>query len=256
MSNTNIEITFADGVYSIILNRGHRLNAINIQTMVELHNAIDSLPEDAQCVVLEATGDVFCAGADLEWLRKGNNQSFQANYEESYLLTSLLEKIKTIHVPTLAIGKGVAIGAGVGLLLSCDISIVEANTKLSFSEVQIGIVPVAIVEPVLSALPLSIAKMLLLTGKRCKASDLEKYGIFSEITDGLDELDKAKSEMISLIRSAGKSAVKQTKSLIGKAFEGGISSEYAAEQIAQMRMTDDASEGIEGFYLKKHEGKI
>jgi methylglutaconyl-CoA hydratase len=243
-----IETKYENDILYLYLSRNDKKNALNPEFVKQISNSISSIPETAKALVISSTGDTFCAGADLDWVRQGQHQSREQNFNESLELVKLLASLSDLPIPVITIAKGAAVGAGAGLLLNSDHIIVQKNTVLSFSEVKIGVVPVAIIEKMFDVFPYYKAKELLLTGRRIKGSDLKKIGItdnvYSSDTDAKIMLD----EIIDEISTTKPEAVSMTKHLISSSSKPKLAQEFIAEKIADLRNTEEAREGIDKFF--------
>lgn len=132
-----------DKIGYITLNRPEKRNAFNQQLVSELDQAFTQLEDDNELrvVVLKAHGDVFCAGADLEYLQQLQTFSYEENYEDSRYLAYVYQKIYELGKPVIAQVQGHAIAGGAGLATVCDYCFSVANAKFGYTEVKIGFVP-------------------------------------------------------------------------------------------------------------------
>ncbi|MCK4313021.1 MAG: enoyl-CoA hydratase/isomerase family protein, partial [Candidatus Cloacimonetes bacterium] len=130
----------------ITLNRPEIHNAFNDKMISELSDVFDDIKEqdDIRVVVLTGKGKSFCAGADLKWMKKMKEFSYEENLKDSIALSKMFYKMYSIKKPTICLVNGAAIGGGTGLVAVCDIAIATDTAKFSFSEVKLGLVPACI----------------------------------------------------------------------------------------------------------------
>ena len=128
----------------VTLNRPEVKNAFNDEIVLELEEAFKTLAGEAHVVVLAGAGDAFCAGADLNWMKKSVDYSTEDNERDAAKMVGLFKSID--EFPGAVIGRihGATLGGGLGLLSCCDVSIAVPDIKLAFSEVRLGLVPAMI----------------------------------------------------------------------------------------------------------------
>ena len=119
-----------------VMNRPEVKNAFNDEIVLELEEAFKTLAGEAHVVVLAGAGDAFCAGADLNWMKKSVDYSTEDN-ERDAAVVGLFKSID--EFPGAVIGRihGATLGGGLGLLSCCDVSIAVPDIKLAFSEVRL-----------------------------------------------------------------------------------------------------------------------
>ncbi|MCK4756286.1 enoyl-CoA hydratase/isomerase family protein, partial [candidate division WOR-3 bacterium] len=130
----------------VTFNRPEVHNAFNDIMIKELSMVFDDIARnpDIRVVVVTGKGKSFCAGADLNWMRRVKDYSYEDNLKESLELADMLYKIYASPKPTIARVNGAAIGGGTGLVAVCDIAIAVTKAKFSFSEVKLGLIPACI----------------------------------------------------------------------------------------------------------------
>lgn len=236
------------------LNRPDVHNAFNNDLINDLYDAFDSLKEekDVRVIVLTGNGKSFCAGADLNWMKSVVNYSYEQNYRESLKLAELMHLIFTHPKPVIARINGSAIGGGVGLMSVCDILIASENAKFGLSEVKLGLVPAAISPFVMSRIGEAKARELFVTGERITATLAEKYGLVNRAVAS-HELDNAVEEKVNLILKNGPEAVRTVKEMIYHVTQNRFPelTEYTAKLIANLRLSEEAQEGMNAFLQKR-----
>jgi len=144
MSYDTIELTLADGVASVALNRPDRLNSFNEKMHEELRAALDLLKDDGsiRCMVLTGRGRGFCAGQDLSERAvapSGESPDLGASLQQNY--NPLVRHLRALSIPVIAAVNGVAAGAGADIALACDIVIATRSAKFVFPFARLGLVP-------------------------------------------------------------------------------------------------------------------
>ena len=249
-----IEITTGN-IMTIRLNRPEVHNAMNAEMIAELTESFREIPKDksVRLIVLRGNGKSFCAGADLNYMKSIAQFGFEENEKDGKKLAALFQAIYECPVPTLAVVHGAAYGGANGLLAACDMVVAEENTNFAFSEVKLGIAPATIAPFVIKHIGEFGAKELMMTGKRFKGKEAEKWHLVNHAVVE-NELEEAVSKLTKQILSSAPEAVKATKVLITKvvaeqSLERTIN--YTAKLIASLRASDEGQEGMAAFLEKR-----
>ncbi len=238
----------------VILNRPDVHNAFNdkmIEDLLRVFEAIENYP-DIRVVVLKGEGKSFCAGADLNWMRRVKDYSYEDNLKESLALADMLYKIYTCPKPTIAQVHGHAIGGGTGLVAVCDIAIASTDCKFSFSEVKLGLIPACISPYVVKKCGEGRCREFFLTGERMSAEKVLNAGLINVMVPP-DCLDKAVEGLVNQLLSSGPEAIKKCKELLRTVprMSEDEFKRYTAEVIAKMRISPEAQEGMSAFLEKR-----
>src|SRR5204862_68057 len=124
-------------------------------TMIaELTAAFGELEKDpaVRAVVLAGRGKVFCAGADLNWMKKMGELDFEENRRDAIAFGTMLNRLHALAKPTIARVHGAAFAGGMGLIAACDIAVASTDTEFCVSEVRLGLTPATISPYVLAAM--------------------------------------------------------------------------------------------------------
>jgi methylglutaconyl-CoA hydratase len=241
-------------VMHITLNRPRVHNAFNEVMVRELHQifADASREERMRVVVLTGKGKSFCAGADLNWMRKVKDYSFQDNLEESKQLAELMYAIYSLPLPTIARVNGAAIGGGAGLVAACDLVIAAQTAKFSLSEVKLGLVPAVISPYVIRRIGETACREFFLTGERLTAEKALRFGLVNEVVPP-EKLDRAVQERVGQLLTSGPRALNTCKEILrkvpGMSFQEAKA--YTAEIIASLRVSQEGQEGMSAFLEKR-----
>jgi methylglutaconyl-CoA hydratase len=241
-------------VARVTLNRPEIHNAFNETMIQELIDVFKDISEDkdARVVILTGNGKSFCAGADLNWMKKVVDFSYEENLKESLELAELFYLIYSLPKPTIARVNGAAIGGGAGLVAVCDIVIASEKAKFSLSEVKLGLVPACISPYEVRRVGEKNCRELFLTGERIDAQKALDFGLVNQVVP-YDELDKTVDEIVKQLSNSGPNALAMCKKLLQNVPQMSFDDvkKYTAEMIASLRISDEGQEGMNAFLQKR-----
>ena len=147
--------------------------------------ALRQLGEDksVQVLMVRGTGEHFCAGADIAWMKQIIAGSYSDNYDDAQLLADFLYQLYQFPKPTIALVHGATMGGGLGIVAACDIAIAAKNASFGFSEVKVGIAPCIISPYVISAIGERQAHYYFLTGERFDAIMAQRIGFVHRVSE-------------------------------------------------------------------------
>ncbi|HOZ85814.1 MAG TPA: enoyl-CoA hydratase-related protein [Niabella sp.] len=256
MSFTCVSIERNYKVSTIWLNRPDVRNAFNEVMIAEITDAFmqEGQREDVRAIVLRGKGKVFCAGADLNWMRDVAQYGYEQNYTESLQLSECFHTIYKCPKPTLAIVHGAAMGGGNGLFAACDFAFCEAETIFSLSEVKIGIIPACISPYIIKRVGEYGARDLMLTGQRINGATAEQYKLVNKSFKDIHETEAHLQATIQLLLSSGPAAMAHCKKLIDTVCNQISMTEaihFTAKMIAEIRSSQEGQEGMTSFLEKR-----
>ncbi len=229
-------------------------NAFNDTLIYEMTDLFKSVREDKdlRVIVLTGEGKSFCAGADLNWMRRVKDYSYEKNLEESLALADLFYLIYTMPLPVIGRINGAAIGGGTGFVSVCDIAVAAESARFSFSEVKIGLVPACIGPYVIKKIGEGKAREYFISGERLTAADAYRIGLVNRYYPD-DRLDEELDKLVGTILSSGPNAIKMAKELISNVplMTPDKFKPYTAEMIAKLRKSDEGQEGMDAFLNKR-----
>ena len=252
MSNYKfLKIFKENDVLYVGLNRPESKNAFNEFLIEELTNAFSNLPEDIICVVLYGEGDSFCAGADLDWMKRMGESSFEENRNSAYLMWRMYETIENCPYVLISKVHGYVLGGGMGLISCSDIVISDINAKFGWTEVRLGLVPAVVSTFSIRKINDSFARRYFLTGEIFDAKTAQKIGLVHEVLNP-DEIENKLKEIIEILRKNGKNGMKLTKQLLLKLRQRTEKDiiEFCIDTIAKARSEKEALERINKFLNK------
>ena len=230
-------------VLRVTLARPERRNAFDAALIAELTDAFADVG-DARAVVLAGEGDVFCAGADVEWQRASIDLTYDENVADALRLFQMCEAIDRCPAPVVARVQGYALGGGSGLVACADVAIADTQTVFGFTEVRLGIVP-AVISPFVLARIGAAARRYFLTGERFGADVALRIGLVSEVADG--DLDERVDAVVTDLLTGGPGAVRAVKELVRERPRG----EETARIAAARRTSAEGQDGLRAFLEKR-----
>ena len=244
-----------DRIAEIILNRVDKRNALNSEVVTELSKAFHNAEHDenVKVIVLKANGEVFSAGADLDYLKKLQSNSFEENLADSNLLKRLFEQIYSQPKIVIAQVQGHAIAGGCGLASVCDFIFTTPQAKFGYTEVKIGFIPAIVAIFLIRRIGEGKAKELLFNGDLIDATYAKEIGLINFISAE----DKIEEEVLAyadkLCKTTSAQSIALTKQLLNNVQDLPLTEalEFAAEMNAHARSTNDCKSGINAFLNKK-----
>jgi methylglutaconyl-CoA hydratase len=203
--------------------------------------------------VLAANGKSFSAGADLNWMRRMAEYSYQQNLTDALALAELMRTLNTLAKPTVAKVQGPAYGGGVGLVACCDLAIASEAASFSLSEVKLGLIPAVISPYVVNAIGERQARRYFLTAEPFSAHEAQRIGLVHEVVPP-QELDAALAKLLATLAGNGTAAMVAAKDLARAVSRGPIDMvmiEDTARRIAEIRTSAEGREGLAAFLNKR-----
>lgn len=242
-------------VAQITLNRPEVRNAFNDEVIAELTTAFTELGQDPQvrAIVLAAVGPAFCAGADLNWMRRMADYSHAENLADAAQLAEMLRVIYTCPKPTVARIQGDVYAGGVGLVAACDVAVSVDTANYCLSEVKLGLYPATISPYVIRAMGARAAHRYFLTAERFDAAEAYRLGFVHAVVSA-EQLDAKVGELTQALASASPQAVQKCKTLLHDVVGQDIDAALIAqtvEGIASIRASAEGREGVQSFLQKR-----
>lgn len=208
---------------------------------------------EVRCVLLNANGPAFCAGADLAYLQQLQNNSFEENLADSTHLSELFQLIYESSLPFIAQVQGDAIAGGCGLATICDFVFAAEGAKFGYTEVKIGFIPAIVSVFLIRKIGEAKSRFLLLSGDLLNSDEALQYNLVNKVLPSEKLSDYTKDFAINLSKKTSKEAIKATRRLIAKVQDLPYKEalEYAAIENASARATDDCKRGILAFLNKE-----
>jgi methylglutaconyl-CoA hydratase len=255
MKYETLEVAELNAVAIVWMNRPQVRNAFNETMIAELTAAFVALDKKpaVRAVVLAGRGPAFCAGADLNWMKKMAGFTFEENRRDAMGLAGMLHALHTLSKPTLARVHGPAFAGGMGLLAACDIAVASQDAEFCLSEVKLGLTPATISPYVIAAMGERAAQRYFLTAERFTAAEAYRIGLVQELTLP-GALDARINEILGDLVTAGPASLAATKDLIRAVARRPLEAkliEDTATRIARARASDEGREGVRSFLEKR-----
>ena len=250
-----LEIAIRNGIGIVALNRPEVHNAFNGTMIAELTQALLQLgaDDDVRAIVLTGNGASFCAGADLNWMKKMAGYSRAENLADARALARMLQTLNEVPKPTVARIHGAAYGGGVGLTACCDIAIAAAEATFALSEGKLGLIPATISPYVVEAIGARQARRYFLTAERFEAAEAYRLGLVHDIVP-IMQLDDRINEVLGTLLIVGPNAQRECKTLIHAVAHRPIDAKMIAGtvgRIAAVRASAEGKEGVAAFLSKR-----
>jgi methylglutaconyl-CoA hydratase len=250
-----LEIAVADKVATITLNRPDVRNAFNETSIADLTMAFDEVSQDAdvRAIVLAANGPAFCAGADLNWMKKMAGYSQAENEADALRLADMLRTIYFSPKPVVAKVQGDCYAGGMGLVAACDIVVAVDGANFCLSEVKLGLIPATISPYVIKAIGDQASRRYFLTAERFDAREGRRLGLVHEVVPA-EQLDGTVTGIVKALVNNSPNAVREAKKLVrdiaGLPIDDVLLADTAG-RIANIRASSEGREGVASFLEKR-----
>lgn len=246
------------GVARVTLNRPEVRNAFDDSVIAELRKAFEEIEKDAsvRVLVLAGNGPAFCAGADLNWMKRMAGYDYEQNLADGQALADMLAALDRMSKPTIARVHGPAFAGGTGLVAACDIAVGTPQAKFCFSEAKLGLSPATISPHVMRAIGERAARRYFLTAEVFDAQEALRIGLLSLLVPS-EQLDVAIDALLKDLLSGGPEAHRQIKSLVRAVASRPVDEALVADtarRIAEIRVSPEGKEGIASFLEKRKPG--
>ena len=255
MNYTTLLVERAGHTATVTLNRPDVRNAFNEDTIAELTRAFRELGSDesVRAIVLAANGPAFCAGADLNWMKKMAGYTHAENHADALQLATMLRTIYECPQPVVARVQGDCYAGGMGLVAACDIVVAVDEAQFCLSEVKLGLIPATIAPYVIKAMGEQASRRYFLTAERFTAATALHIGFAHEVVTST-ALDAKVAEIVKALVTNSPAAVRQAKTLVrdvaGRPVDDTLVDDTAA-RIATIRASEQGREGVASFLEKR-----
>lgn len=251
----HLEIEDRGAVRWLWLNRPEVRNAFNDVLIAEIAGAfaeIEAAPE-VRVVVMAARGNVFSAGADLNYMRAMSEYSHADNHTDALKVARMFHAVHCCSRPVVARVHGNAFGGGVGLAAACDIVVATETVSFALTEVKLGIVAATISPHLVRAMGARQAARFMLTGEKFSAAQARTAGLVHEVA-ALGGLDQEVERLVQELLAGSPAALAATKRLLADIVEAPMDDVLlaaTAKSIADARVSPEGREGIAAFLGKR-----
>lgn len=249
-----LDVEIKERIGYLTLNRIEKKNALNFEFIRRIKASLDelSLDDRVKLLVIKSNSDVFCAGADLDYLMSLKDNNFEENLADTRHIAELFDKIYNFPKLTIAQVEGHAIAGGCGIATAADFCYAVPEARFGYSEVKIGFIPALVSTYLVKKIGESKARELLLTGKLVSGDEALKFGLVHAIVQKELIQDYVYNLALQLIETTSETSVRETKKLLvelqDKPWAKAI--ELATIANAKMRETADFKKGLNSFIDK------
>ena len=250
-----LEVAKSDGVARVTLNRPELRNAFDDSLIAQLRDAFLDVQNDpsVRVMVLAGNGPAFCAGADLNWMKRMAGYSYEQNFADAKALAEMLATLDRLPKPTIARVHGPVFAGGTGLVAACDIAVGTPEARMCLSEAKLGLSPATISPYVIRAMGEREARRYFLTAEVFDAAEAFRIGMLSLVVPAA-QLDATVDALVKHLLAGGPQAHAKIKALIravaGRRPDDALVAE-TAKQIAEIRGSPEGREGIASFLEKR-----
>lgn len=248
-----IEIKKSDSIFEIILNRPDKKNALNLEMIEELSSTFLELEKDDACklIIIKGAGDVFSAGADLGWMQKQIDQTFEENLNESNKLFDLFKNLSNISKPVVTYVHKFVMGGAIGLVACSDYCFAEDQTQFCFSETKFGLAPSVISPFILAKCEINLVQKQMLFAEFFDAHKALQMGLVHTVAPQGD-LANAFDHFIKHLANLDLNAVRETKRLIQEIRKNNFEDyrNLTTNLISKLRVQDEAQSRLKEFLEK------
>ena len=203
---------------------------------------------------VRSKGKVFCAGADLGWMKRTATYSRDQNLADAQRLGEMLSCLNRLPFPTIALVQGPAFGGGVGLVSCCDIAVGVSKSTFTLSEVKLGILPATISPYVIARIGAAQARRYFVTAEKITAARAKEIGLLHEVVETPEELETWAAALRKNVMEAAPTAIAASKDLIRAVAGHPITSDLitdTARRLADQRASPEGVEGLTAFFEKR-----
>ena len=253
MNFENILVAIENGIGQITINRPTKLNALNVATIQELHDAFESLENNTDVRVIIITGEgekAFVAGADIsEFANFSIEEGAQMAAQGHELLFDFVENLKK---PTIAAINGFALGGGLELAMACHFRIASDNSKMGLPEVSLGVIPgYGGTQRLPQLIGKGRAMEMIMTAGMVSAEEAHRAGLVNHVVPQAELLDFTKGIATRIMRNSP-FAIGRAIKCVNANFKDGINGyETEIRNFGKCFNTEDFKEGTKAFLEKR-----
>ena len=253
MTYNNIILNTNNHITTITINRPNKLNALNIETIAELHEAFKTLENDRNTKVIIVTGSgekAFVAGADIsEFAHLNVNEGTKLAANGQKLLFDFVENLSK---PVIAAVNGFALGGGLELAMACHFRIASANAKMGLPEVSLGVIPgYGGTQRLPQLIGKGRAMELIMSASMIDATQALNYGLVNHVT-AQEELLPLCEKIANKIALNSSVAIRSAIKAINAHFKDGINGyDIEIQEFGNCFGSDDFAEGTTAFLQKR-----
>lgn len=253
MKFKNLLFEAKDSIAAITINRPDKLNALNQDTLEELHNALTAAKDDLSLKTIIITGSgtkAFVAGADIKEFANFNAKDGKALAENGH--HQVFDFIENMPKPVIAAVNGYALGGGLELAMACHIRIASTNAQFGLPETSLGLIPgYGGTQRLPQLIGKGRAMELILSAKMINAETALQYGLVNHVEEVENLLPKAEAIAMAIMKNAP-SAISSAIECINAQFDNNLNGyEMEIQKFGDCFDTSDFEEGTSAFLEKR-----
>jgi methylglutaconyl-CoA hydratase len=246
----NVLISEKDSSTAIVtLNRPERRNALTIELLTELSEALETMSADSKkrILILRGAGKAFCAGLDLQ-----ETTLLEKAHRSAEMVGRTLLAISQTRLITIAQVHGAAVAGGAGVMSACDFVLAAEGTKIGYPEGRRGLVAGLVMTFLRRQLRERHLRELLFTGDLITAERARDIGLVNRVVPP-GEMESETDKLVASIRQNAPNALASTKKLIEELWSSSVKEdiERALRHHMEARESAEAKEGINAFLEKR-----
>jgi methylglutaconyl-CoA hydratase len=250
-----VELARGGLLAKVVLARPAVRNAFDDVLVRELQRTVRTLSADDGVRVVELSGEgkAFCAGGDLNWMKRMAGFTLEENRRDAAELADLFRLLDECPKPVVGRIHGAALGGGVGLVAICDVAVAAEETLFGTTEVRLGILPAVISPYVVRKIGESHAREWFLTGSRHDAHEARRIGLV-HIVASETSLESVTEGVIDALLLGGPQALAEAKKLaqtVGHLPARELQT-LTVQRIAERRASAEGREGVAAFLEKRN----
>jgi methylglutaconyl-CoA hydratase len=249
-----LQVEVKDTIARVTLDRPEVHNALSDTMLAEIDRTFQILGQrdDVRVIILAGRGKSFCAGADLNWMRRVAQQSREENFADARRVASTFLGIATCPRPVIARIHGAALGGGSGLAAAADISIAVESAQFGFTEVKLGIIPALIAPVTIAKIGAARCREYFLTGERFSAARALEIGLAQHVVPDEAAMDALIDRKIAEFMTAAPGAIARAKALIFGVAQRTLDEalEFTSNASADSRASEEGQAGMGAFLTR------
>jgi enoyl-CoA hydratase/carnithine racemase len=251
MGYQNLTLTADGNIAVLTMNRPDRRNALSLELMLEMLDALVQVEADgrSRALIVAGAGKAFCSGHDLSEMAGRDESEYKRLFE---VCSQLMLRLHEIQTPVIAEVHGIATAAGCQLVAACDLAIASDTASFATPGVRIGLFCSTPMVPLTRAIGRKRAMEMLLTGRAIDATTAESWGLVNRVVPG-EELHAATRELAHRISEASSYTVAVGKRTFYEQVDMDERKAYSCVQdvMTENALAPDAQEGISAFLAKR-----
>ncbi len=243
---------YADGVYTLTLNRPDKKNAMSLELLKDLYACLgEAEKEKASIVVIRGAGKTFCSGGDVIEFRDSDEPGVQIDAMADYLNRGI-NLIRNIPAIVIAVVEGLAVGAGLSLSLACDLTIADAKAVMNMGYRKIGLTPdggASIFLPRLIGMKRFSEAYFL--SRNITMDEAKEIGIVNVVVDEA-ALEPTLTKLIADLKALPTETTRKMKELVNRALLSGLETHLDRERryVAEFAATPEFQERLKKLFKK------